>query len=254
MGWEETYRTELPRLAEVVVVSTHMKERILEYGVSPARVHVVPCGAATLDESVARDLEETYSNRSRNGDGFKLVAVGRLVAKKGPMFLLEAFRQIRASGVPAELYIIGDGPFREAMSQWIASNHFGESVRLVGALPNPEVRRHLREADLFLQHSITAEDGDEEGLPVAILEAMAEGVPVVSTLHAGIPEAVCHGETGFLVRPGDCRAMADKACDLLRDGKLRHRMGRAARTVVTTQFSLNRQIDTLRNIVQKYMH
>jgi glycosyltransferase involved in cell wall biosynthesis len=104
-----------------------------------------------------------------------------------------------------------------------------------------------------LQHSVTAEDGDEEGLPVSILEAMAEGVPVVSTLHAGIPEAVRHGETGLLVEPGNCRAMAESACDLLRDEPLRRRMGATARKVVVTRFSLDGQIGALRNIIEKYM-
>jgi colanic acid/amylovoran biosynthesis glycosyltransferase len=245
-GWASVYAQELPQMAEIIVVSQFMKQRVLEYGVNPSQVHVVPCGAP-----VSAELEAT---RRRDCAKVKLVAVGRLVAKKGPMFLLEAFKQIRSAGVPAELMIIGDGPFREPMVQWIRSNQCADVVHLLGEVPNTVVRDHLRDADLFLQHSITAEDGDEEGLPVSILEAMAEGVPVVSTLHAGIPEVVRHGETGILVAPGDCRAMANSACELLRDGPLRQRMGAAGRSLLDAQFSLERQMGALRHIVAKYMN
>jgi colanic acid/amylovoran biosynthesis glycosyltransferase len=242
--WAETYRRELPQLAEIVVVSQKMKEQVLEYGVSADRVHVIACGTVASKVACRGPVDR---------ERYKLVAVGRLIAKKGPMFLLEAFRQIRNRGVAADLIVIGDGPFLEPMKQWIASTGLNTGVQLLGGLSNDEVRRHLADADLFLQHSITAEDGDEEGLPVSILEAMAEGVPVVSTRHAGIPEAVRHGETGFLVEPGDCKGMADMAIELLADQSLRRRMGLAARDVVSAKFSLETNICVLRGIVSGYI-
>ncbi|HET7694542.1 MAG TPA: glycosyltransferase [Vicinamibacterales bacterium] len=109
----------------------------------------------------------------------------------------------------------------------------------------------LGDADLFLQHSVTALDGDEEGLPVSILEAMAEGVPVVSTHHAGIPEAVQDGETGFLVPPGDCQAMADRTVRLLFDEDLRRTMGVAAQKRVEASFSIAGELRELRLVLAK---
>jgi colanic acid/amylovoran biosynthesis glycosyltransferase len=153
-----------------------------------------------------------------------------------------------------ELSVIGDGEFREPMRQFLLATGLERSVHLLGALSNHEVRRHLREADLFLQHSITADNGDEEGLPVAILEAMAESVPVVATKHAGIPEVVVDGENGFLVTPGDTRGMAERGIRLLKNDALRFRLGhRAVRSIQDARrFTVERELVRLRRVLAKY--
>jgi glycosyltransferase involved in cell wall biosynthesis len=243
-AWERAYREKLPLMNEIVVVSRLMRERVESLGVPADRVHVIPCGTE-IDEITDPCLPV---RRKR----FKAVAVGRLIAKKGPIFLLEAFRRIRHAGVDVELCVIGGGPFLEPMRQFVLSTGLEADVHLLGNLTNDDVKKHLRDADVFLLHSVTADNGDEEGLPVAILEAMAAGVPVVSTRHAGIPEAVRDGRTGFLVEPRDCQAMANRVIELLQCDRLRSQMGRAARDVVVAEFSLEREIEGLRSVLAKY--
>jgi glycosyltransferase involved in cell wall biosynthesis len=231
-------------MQEIIVVSEAMRSQVLSFGVSANRVHVIACGA---------DLETGCTRRANHAKPvYKVVAVGRLVAKKGPMFLLEAFRQIRDKGVCATLFVIGDGPFLEPMRQYIRAVKLEDCVHLLGALSHVEVKRHLSDADLFLQHSVTAEDGDEEGLPVSIMEAMAASIPVVSTRHAGIPELVTDGLTGFLVEPGDSSDMADRGAELLTDDALRSKMGDAGRRAVADKFSADRSISELRAVLARY--
>ena len=241
--WGARYRAVLPRIDAVVVVSRAMKAQVMEFGVSADRIHVIPCGTDVRAESNAQ--------RHGNRELFKIVAVGRLIPKKGPIFLLEAFRRVRQACPRAELFVVGEGPLMEAVSQFVRATELEDCVHLLGELPNASVRLLLGDADLFLQHSVTALDGDQEGLPVSILEAMAEGVPVVSTHHAGIPEAVQDGETGFLVQPGDCQAMADRTVQLLLDEDLRRTMGVAAQERVKASFSIAGELRELRLVLAK---
>jgi glycosyltransferase involved in cell wall biosynthesis len=242
--WARVYADRLPMMDEIVVVSRAMKERVLKFGVAEHRIHVVPCG--TQVETAAR-------RRHADKDEYLVLAAGRLIAKKGPLFLLEAFRQIRDRGVNARLIVLGEGPFREPMQQFLQAAGLDPHVEMPGEVPHEAVRAHLSRADLFLQHSVTAANGDEEGLPVSILKAMAAGVPVVSTTHAGIPEVVGNGDTGFLVSPGDAAGMAKRSVQLLKDAPRRTAMGMAAQAVVTQRFSLERELEHLRSLVTKYV-
>ena len=205
-------------MAQVVTMSQVSERRLVELGLRPAQVHVVPYGV---------DLPAVAERPHR--DEVTVLAVGRLVAKKSPLTTLEACRRC-----DVRLTVVGDGPLRDAMEQAAK----GHAVELLGAQPHERVRAAMRDTDIFAQHSVTdSETGDEEGLPVAILEAMAHGLPVVSTRHAGIPEAVVDGVTGFLVDEGDVDAMADRIAELVKDVELRRRLGTAGREVVKDRFS-----------------
>src|SRR5207247_4061449 len=119
-----------------------------------------------------------------------------------------------------------------------------------GGQPNEVVQRLMRDADIFVQHSITDPDtGDAEGLPVSILEAMAHGLPVVSTRHAGIPEAVSDGVSGYLVDEGDTAGMAERIVALIRSADLRHRMGDAGWRRAKEDFSWERERSALLRIL-----
>jgi len=240
-GRRALYQRTLPLMDAIIVVSESMKERVCAFGVSAERVHVVPCGA------VVRSTPRVHIDSTPH----TIVAVGRLIAKKGPIFLLEAFRQVLHSGIDARLIVVGDGPFREPMEQFLRATGLDQRTQLVGDIEHEAVRDHLRAADVFVQHSVTAANGDEEGLPVSIVEAMAEGVPVVSTIHAGIPEVVQDAKTGFLVMPGDVAGMARRIVQLLNDSALRSAMGLAGRRRISERFSLEKQLRELRQIVDR---
>ncbi len=132
-----------------------------------------------------------------------ILSVGRIMDKKAPLVAIEAFAAIAAEFPEHRFEIIGDGPLRAASEARVAELGLGERVRFLGRLPHEAVRDHLARASVYLQHSVTAPDGNEEGLPTSIQEAMASGAVVVSTRHAGIPEAVEEGVTGLLVDEHD---------------------------------------------------
>jgi glycosyltransferase involved in cell wall biosynthesis len=168
------------------------------------------------------------------------------VPKKAPLVLLESFRQARAAAPQLRLDLIGDGELFAAAQQFVREHGLAGVVTLHGAQPNDRVRELMGQADLFLQHSMTdAVSGDAEGLPVAILEAMAHALPVVSTRHEGIPEAVQDGQTGLLVAESDSAAMAHAITGLARDRALRRRMGQAGWARCVELFSWQRERDEL---------
>jgi glycosyltransferase involved in cell wall biosynthesis len=168
--------------------------------------------------------------------------VGRLVEKKGTAVLIDAVARLRE----ARLVVIGDGPERGRLEGQAAG--LGERVRFLGALAPPEVASWMRSAAVLAAPSVTARDGDAEGLPTVIIEAAASALPTVGTLHSGIPEAVVDGETGFLVPERDVEALAARLDTLLGSNDLRQRMGGAARRLAGEKFDLRIQTARLEAI------
>lgn len=164
--------------------------------------------------------------------------VGRLVEKKGTRVLIDAMAKI-AGG---RLVIIGDGPLRVALMR--QARALGERVRFLGSLPSDEVAKWMRRAVILAAPSLTAADGDAEGLPNVVVEAAASGLPVVATHHSGIPEAVDDGTTGFLVPENNAGALAERLAEMLGSEPLRREMGAAGRRLAERKF--NRQMLTER--------
>ena len=216
----------------LITVSGASRDRLIELGLRAERIHVVPCGV---------DVPEVLPVRSE-GEFVRCVAVGRLVGKKAPLTTLEAFRLAAQRCDRLRLEMIGDGPLFPAAERYVSQMNLGDRVRLLGPQPHTAVVRALREADVFVQHSLTDPlTGDEEGLPVSILEAMAYGLPVVSTRHAGIPEAVLEGVTGLLVDEADAAAMAEHLVTLGTDARARAQLGAAGWRRVGESFSWDRE-------------
>lgn len=170
-----------------------------------------------------------------------ILFVGRLVEKKGTGTLLAAFTTVRRACPEARLEIVGDGPLGPALRRQAAQLGVANAVRFTGMLSPDAVADRLRCAWLLAGPSLTARDGDAEGLPNAVVEAAASGVPVIGSRHAGIPEAVEDGRTGFLVPEADADALAAKLIDLLRSPDLRGRFGLAARRLAEQRFDAVRQ-------------
>ena len=166
--------------------------------------------------------------------------VGRLVEKKGTELLLDAFARLPRQA-SAELVILGDGPERSRLERRCSELGIGSSVRFLGAQPRDEVAAWMRRAWLVAAPSVTARDGDSEGLPTVVVEAAASGVPAVGTDHAGIPEAILDGKTGLVVPERDTEALAGSMARLLDSADLRHRMGTAARALAQDKFDSARQ-------------
>ena len=156
-----------------------------------------------------------------------ILSVGRLIEKKGYPDLIEACALLKARGLPFRCEIAGDGPLEEELSQLIASRGLGDSVILLGAAPQDEIIRKLSHTSVFALACATEHDGGMDNLPTVLMEAMAAGVPCVSTRLAGVPEMVEHGVTGLLTAERDPVAFADALEKLLQHPEQAQQMGQA---------------------------
>ncbi len=215
----------------VVSNNKYFKRHLEELGIPGEKIKVVPYGIE-IPEPVG------FETGIGGEEGIRCLAVGRMVSKKAPILLLEAFRRAVAECPNLRLRYVGGGELRSAAQQFVEAFGLEESVQLPGGLPYPEVISEFRKADIFIQHSrVDPETGDAEGLPLAILEAMAYGLPVVATRHSGIPEAVVEGETGLLSDEGDVGAMATNLVRLARNRDLLVSMGQQGRRRAETRYS-----------------
>ena len=174
-----------------------------------------------------------------------LLAVGQLKEKKGFAYLLRACGTLRAHGYDFECQIVGEGPLRPALETQVRELRLQETVTFCGALPHDEVVEKYARATLFVLPCVVAEDGDRDGIPNVILEAMAMRLPVVSTRHSGIPEVIEDHVNGLLVPPADDQALADALCELLEDSGRRRAIGERARYTVLERFDARRNVETL---------
>lgn len=171
-------------------------------------------------------------------DGLRILSVGRLVEKKGHNYLIEACHLLQSKGIDFECCIIGDGPLRAELETEIERYGLEERVHLLGAQPQSEVLANLCWCDVFVLACVIAQDGDRDGMPVALAEAMAMAVPVVSCHVVGVDELVRPG-TGLLVPPRDAKALAEALQSIYALSESdRAEMGRHGRAVVKADFNL----------------
>jgi glycosyltransferase involved in cell wall biosynthesis len=175
----------------------------------------------------------------------RILAVGRLVEKKGYPVLLEALAAMAHAGAEFQCEIIGGGPDREALEALAQSFDISDRVAFAGSRTQQQVAASLNQADLFVQSSVVLADGDRDGIPNSLLEAMATALPVVASEVCGIPEAVVHGSSGLLVSPGDPKELAEALGLLIRDPELAQRLGRGARLRVVEHFDRRRCIQEI---------
>jgi colanic acid/amylovoran biosynthesis glycosyltransferase len=217
----------------VTVNSEYARERLEELGCPPSALRILHYG-------VQRPAVPPRTHRARGtaDDPARLLTVARLVEKKGVEYAIRAVATVGAT-VPGVRYdIIGDGPLRPELEALARSLGVADRIVFRGPQEQRAVQAALAEADLFILPSVTAASGDQEGTPNVLMEASSYGVPVVSTLHSGIPEVVRDGETGFLVPERDVPALADRIAFLAGDPELRTTMGRAGRRYMEQCFDV----------------
>lgn len=236
------YAKMMPRLAGVFSVSQFLLDNLARHGV-PAHpnAHVIPSGVNVRRFVPVPKIPGTF------------LAVGRFVEKKAPDVTLRAFAHATACHPEARLTFIGDGPLLNKCKGLAGDLGVADRVEFRGQLPHDAVREVLQDTEVFLQHSVTAKDGNTEGLPTAIQEALACGCITISTRHAGIPEAVDHGVNGYLVEEFDENGFA-KAIQTVLQHPDRGTLARAARATAMERFDndkgLARVEEVLRAAVQ----
>ena len=230
--YRRNLRTAFDRAVLVLAVSDAIRRKAIELGADPAKVRVHHTGVPVPPAST--EVPKKWD----------VIFVGRFVAKKGVDDLIEAIGTLPAPR--PRVVLVGSGPLEASMRARAAD--LGLDATFLGAQPPAVVRRCLTESALFVSPSKTAPDGDAEGLPTTILEAAALGLPVVSTRHSGIPEAVVDGETGLLCNEGDRSALAEHIGRLLAEDDLRVRLGRQARRHVEAHFDVGIQAGILEDL------
>jgi glycosyltransferase involved in cell wall biosynthesis/Ser/Thr protein kinase RdoA (MazF antagonist) len=168
----------------------------------------------------------------------QVLTVAALNKTKGFPFLIDAISRLVKQGVDVECNIVGTGPRRAAIEHWVKEFGVADRVHLLGILPQHEIARRLHECDVFVLPSMIALDGAMDGLPVALIEAMAAGRPVVASTISGIPELVEDGVNGFLVDATHAERIAQAIQRLAEDPELRERMGRAGQEKIRRQFHI----------------
>ena len=229
-------RRKIAEAAFVVTVSDYNKRHLadLSYPSPAAKIHRLYNGI---------DLDRIRPPAAAR-DADRFVAVGRLVEKKGYADLIEACRMLRDRGIAFRCEIVGDGPLRGALEQQIADAGLTQ-VRLLGAMPQESVLDIMAKATALVLPCVVTSTGDRDGLPTVLSEALAAGLPAISTRVSGVPEVIDHEHTGLLVAPQDPPALAEAMHNLLAAPQRRLNMGAAGRAKAEREFDLRRNIATL---------
>lgn len=166
-----------------------------------------------------------------------ILSVGQLQERKGLSYLVEACSFLGERGIQFECRIIGEGPLRPILQDQIQRLGLENFVRLLGALPHEEVIAQYQEATVFALPAILGKDGDRDGIPNVILEALSMGLPVVSTAHSGIPEVIEEGVNGLLVPPEDAKALSSALERVICNPEMQSAFGKAGRQIVADRFN-----------------
>lgn len=180
----------------------------------------------------------------------QFIAIGRFVEKKAPQILILAFKKVVEAHPEAKLVMAGDGILKDCCVDLVEALYLEKNIFFPGKITPADYRKFLSESIAFVQHSIEAQDGDMEGTPVAILEASAAGVPVISTLSAGIPDVVIDQYTGLLSKEKDIMAMAKNMLWMFENREKAIEMGKKGRKRIEENFSMDQHIGNLSQLIK----
>lgn len=227
--------------AQVIAISSYNQDylnRVLEG--TGARI-VLQRNALELARFAYRDPEPSSGP-------LRILAVGRLVEKKGFAHLIDALALAREAGIDFDAQIIGEGELAGELAQRIEDSGLSDSCRLLGARTQNEVRSLLENSDVFVAPCVPGADGNIDGLPTVILESMAVGTPVIGTFVSGIPEVVINGRTGVLVPPASAGALAEALGDVASGRVPARDLARGARALIEETYDSHVQAARLASL------
>ncbi len=238
--FSDKYRELFKIASNVIVVSHLMERRVIQLGCDCKKIAYIPCGP---------DDAMSVCNPAFNNDN--ILFIGRFVEKKAPMDVILAFSKVLYQVPSARLTMIGDGPLFEKCRMLADGLGILEKVIFCGPVNHDDICRSFENSAVYLQPSATAPDGDQEGTPVSVMEACYAGIPVVSTVHAGIPDVIADGVTGFLVAEHDTEAMSKRIIQLLLNKNQARIMGEKGRETIRQNYSLTISLEKIRSMLVK---
>ncbi len=224
---------------KVIVVSRKMEYMLIDLGCEKEKIVYAPCGP----DDTFFDIIPTFKSK-------QFLAVGRFVNKKAPYYTVLAFKEVLKKYPDAKLKMLAKGPYFDICKNIVKNCEMKDNIIFAGSVSHDVVIKEMGSSIAFVQHSITADNGDMEGTPVAVMEAGAAGLPVVATNHAGIPDVVISGKTGLLVDEHDVCGMANAMGSILEDIESSKKMGANARKRIQQYFTLKTNIKEINNTVQ----
>ena len=235
------YKKAFEYASAFIAVSKDMVNELIRLGAPADKIHLASCG---VDVSKFPQLDISKTAK-------EFLSIGRFVEKKSPASVVEAFKLVHEKHPDARLTMVGQGPLFEDTRALIEKLNLQEVITLTGILKTDQIKELLARTRVFVQHSVTAKDGDKEGTPVTVLEAGASGLAIVSTRHAGIKEAVIDGETGYLVDEHDITGMAGYMIKFAEDINLAVEMGVKEAGYIRKNYDINDRIKTLTAILKQ---
>lgn len=222
----------------VITISEYNKRKMLSYypGINPDKIKVIHCGV---------DTNRFKPSSKERGYPPEILSVGRLVEKKGFPHLIKACHRLKMEGISFRCRILGDGPQRSYLEGLIAELGLQDCVSLEGAVQQEELLDRYQRADLFVLPCVIDSQGDRDGIPVTLIEAMAMGLPTVSTPVSGIPELIQDLYSGLLVEPGKVEQLAEAIKALIQNRDLGKRLGKRGREKVIKDFDMGKTLELL---------
>lgn len=241
---DETYKNRLPELFDyasaIILVSRHMINSLnLDKWLD--KVNIIPC-TVEPGEFEVRDV--------RSKKGINILHSGRLVDKKGVPDLIRVFKKLKENYDNVELHIVGDGSQLKICKELVQKFKVEKNVTFYGAVSHDQVKKILSTADIFVLNSRVGDDGDMEGTPVSLLEAMCSKVPVISTRHAGIPDVIEEGVNGLLVDERDNEGLEGALRTLIENPAIRQKCAENARKTILKEYSVHRMKEKLEDVFQ----
>jgi glycosyltransferase involved in cell wall biosynthesis len=245
-SWKNDLFELTTRMADrIVTISEYNKRSMLEMSsaLNLKQIEVIHCGI---------DLDRfQMTHREPANRVFEITSVGSLLKKKGHEYLIRACKELETRRVDFRCVIVGGGRLRQPLQALIQHLNLEDRVILVGTQTQTWVRDRLRKSDLFALACVVTDGGGRDGIPVAMMEALAMEVPVISTSVSGIPELIHHEETGLLVPQRDANALAAAIARLAKDEPLRQKLIRKGRTLVEREYDISKNANRLAGLFQR---
>lgn len=242
--YREAYQDMFRYASALIVVSKDMEKQLLKLGAPPDKITYNVYG---VDINTFRQ-----TTPGKNPPDF--LFVGRFVEKKAPYLAILSFKKVIETNRDARLLMAGDGPLLDVCRNLVRALKIEKNVIFLGSKSHQEVMELMKKSRAYIQHSIVPESGDSEGTPNSVLEALASGLPVVSTSHAGIKDIVQHDVTGYLVEECDIDGMAEYVIKLAENSDLATDIGNRSREYSEKNLSLKTSLDKLNEILIRAMN